>query len=71
MNSSITPGKGKDTAHHTNEERQSTRREHALVHEMGENLVRRAMIGHVCQRDQNGKEAQDVQDQNKALEARQ
>ena len=68
MNSSITTSKCKDTPDQTNKKRQAVRRPVPLVVKLRKDVPGRADL---CQRhewDHHGEEAQDVYDENQALE---
>lgn len=62
MNCRIRPRKGKDIAHDANEERQGLRLISTLVQPAVEYGRRGAMLGHICERDQDGEEAQNMKD---------
>jgi hypothetical protein len=42
----------------------------ACVEELGKDLLGGPMVGHVCKGDENGEEAEDVDDQDHAFESR-
>ena len=71
MNCSITSRKSEDTAHHPDKERQALRGEFSEIQELGEYFRCSPMVSHVSKRDQNGEEAEDMEDEDETLKTRQ
>lgn len=68
MNSSIPSRKRKNTSYQPHKERQTLRRPSPLIKPLSEDDLRGAYIGERNERDQRTEEAQDMDDQNHALE---
>lgn len=63
MHSSIAPGKSKNATCHSNKPRQTLSGKSTTVDKVEEHVVRGLMVGHVGHRDENGKEAQQMNHQ--------
>lgn len=69
MDCSITASEREYTANHTNEERKALTGKFAQVQKLGENVLRRSMIRHVGERDQDSEESEDVEDKDESFKS--
>lgn len=71
MYCSIPSSEGKDATDYADKERQALGRKPPEIQEISEYFLGRSVVGHVGERNEDGKEAEDMNYENEALETRQ
>ena len=69
MDCGITPSERKYAANKTNEERKALTGEFTQVQELCENVLRRSMVRHICEGNQDVEESEDVQDKDETFKS--